>query len=70
MTHNTPSTHETRTDEETEGQGGEVTGLKHTELGRDGAMIQTTVHFKVPFLILPLLKYLYMPPISLPRNAT
>lgn len=41
--------------QETEGQGGEVTGLKQTELGRDVAMIQITVHFKVPFLILPLL---------------
>jgi len=45
-THNTPSSHETQKDEETEGQGGEVTGLKHTELGRDGAMIQPPCSFQ------------------------
>lgn len=38
---NTHNTCEAWTEEETEGQGGEVTGLKHPELGMDGAMIQT-----------------------------
>lgn len=38
---NTHNTHETWTEEETEHQGDEATGLKGTEQGRDGAMIQT-----------------------------
>lgn len=45
-TQNTQGIHETRTDEDTEGQGGEVTGLNHTERGKDGAMIQTHCSFQ------------------------
>lgn len=44
--HTTLSTHEARTEEETEGQGGEVTGLKHTELARNGARIHTHCSFQ------------------------
>lgn len=43
---NTHNTYEAWTEKETEGQGGEGTGLRCTELGRSGAMIQTHQSFQ------------------------
>lgn len=53
----THNTHESRTEEEAEGQGGEVTGLKSTELDRDGAPIHTHHSCQSSISIFTLLKY-------------